>query len=495
MIKTETSYTMTGLAENIGYENSTDGLPSFPMSVPGSAHTVPPPLMPFNIFPDPAADMLNRMKSAASESCACESDAHVPDSHGYKVADIFRLYWKDYQAGSPVTERQSKAVYDILNCRTGAFGYSISACDNCGHTETFPNSCRNSHCPECQGLNRNEWVNARLDDLLPVPYHHAVFTLPDKIFPFCLYNQKTVYDLLFASAAETLKEFGYDTKWLGGKTGFFMVLHTWGQLLTAHPHVHCVIPAGAYNEEISEWVHPVYEKNCFLFPVRALSKVFRGKFIHGLKAVFDKGALEFPGELAPLECKGRFEAYLDNLVSTDWVVYSKAPFSGAEAAVRYVGRYTFRVAVSSARIVTIDNGVIRFKFKNYKKLKDALNYKDIWEVAELPADVFIRRFLYHILPKSYHRIRHYGFLGGGSKALRQEIWEYLVFEEEAGVLEIKTESYAGTPCPECENGVLLPIVVIDGSGRIIQGGFSELAAFRAVKRDTFEAEKTAWDTS
>jgi hypothetical protein len=322
-----------------------------------------------------------------------------------------------------------------------------------------------------------------------------VFTLPDKIFPFCLYNQKTVYDLLFASAAETLKEFGYDTKWLGGKTGFFMVLHTWGQLLTAHPHVHCVIPAGAYNEEISEWVHPVYEKNCFLFPVRALSKVFRGKFIHGLKAVFDKGALEFPGELAPLECKGRFEAYLDNLVSTDWVVYSKAPFSGAEAAVRYVGRYTFRVAVSSARIVTIDNGVIRFKFKNYKKLKDALNYKDIWEVAELPADVFIRRFLYHILPKSYHRIRHYGFLGGGSKALRQEIWEYLVFEEEAGVLEIKTESYAGTPCPECENGVLLPIVVIDGSGRIIQGGFSELAAFRAVKRDTFEAEKTAWDTS
>ena len=492
---------MINSAENVGCENITDGLPLFPEYAPGSPFTVPPALMPFDIFPDPTAELLNRLKlskpeeSAAAESCACESAECGPDNHGFKIADIFRLYWKDYQAVNPVTERQSKAVYDILNCRTGTFGYSISVCDKCGYTETFPNSCRNSHCPECQGINRNEWVNARLDDLLPVPYHHAVFTLPDKIFPFCLYNQKTVYDLLFDSAAATLKEFGYDPKWLGGKTGFFMVLHTWGQLLSSHPHIHCVMPAGAYNEAAGEWVCPVYEKNNFLFPVRALSKVFRGKFIHGLKAAFDKGVLEFPGDLEPLENKGRFNAYLNKLVSKEWVVYSKAPFSGAEAAVRYVGRYTFRVAISSERIISIDNGVIRFKFKNYKKLKDAVNYSDIWEETELPADVFIRRFLYHILPKSYHRIRHYGFLSGSSKGLLKEIWEQLVFEEEAGVLEIKTETYAGTPCPECENGVLLPIVVIDGSGRIIQGSFSELAAFRELKKEMCKAGKAAWDTS
>lgn len=436
---------------------------------------VSPPLMPHNIFPDPSETIKNKLLSSLEMSE--ESIDSGLENPQYDVADIFRLYWKDFQITNPVTERQFKVVYDILNCRTGAFGYCVSACDVCGHREIFPNSCRNSHCPGCQGRKRDEWVQARLDDLLPVPYYHAVFTLPNKIFPLCLYNQQIIYDLLFRSAAETLQEFGYDTKWLGGQTGFFMVLHTWGQLLSVHPHVHCVIPAGAYNKDTCEWVHPKYEKNNFLFPVHALSKVFRGKFIHGLKQAFRANTLKFPGDLKSLQNPGNFESYLNDLVSTNWVVYSKAPFSGPEDVVRYVGRYTHRVAISNSRIISIDNGIIRFTFKNYKKTGKVENYSDLWEETELPADEFIRRFLYHVLPLSYNRIRYYGFMSTNNNALFQEIWEYLVMEEEAGFPKVTTETYTGIDCPKCENGVLVPLVIVDGSGKILKGSFTELSQF------------------
>ena len=450
---------------------------------------VPPSLMPHNIFPDPSETIKDKLllsRKISEESI--DSDLENPQ---YDIADIFRLYWKDFQSTNPVTERQYKVIYDILNCRTGSFGYCISACDACVHTTIFPNSCRNSHCPGCQGRKRNQWVEARLDDLLPVPYYHSVFTLPNKIFPLCLYNQKIVYDLLFHSTAETLQEFGYDTKWLGGKTGFFMVLHTWGQMLPVHPHVHCVIPAGAYNKDTGEWVHPKYEKNNFLFPVYALSKVFRGKFIHGLKQAFRDNTLKFPGDLNSLQQSDNFEAYLNDLVSTNWVVYSKAPFSGPEDVVRYVGRYTHRVAISNSRIISIDNGIIRFTFKNYKKIDKVANYSDLWEETELPADEFIRRFLYHVLPLGFNRIRYYGFMSNSNNALFQEIWECLVMEEEAGLPEVTTEAYAGIPCSKCENGVLVPLVIVDGSGKILKGSFTELSEFSKKRKKLFEIAEEA----
>ena len=467
-----------------------------------SPSIVSPSLLPINLFPDPAQLIIDSMKlSKISETAGTEEAAasmkalDTPESDNSKtnrpvhdIADIFRLYWKDYQFSNLVTPRQYKVVYDILNCRTGSFGYSISACDSCGHTEIFPNSCRNSHCPKCQGNKRMEWVDARIDDLLPVPYYHSVFTLPNSIFPFCLYNQKIVYDLLIHSAAETLQQFGLDPKWLGGKIGIIMVLHTWGQQLPVHPHVHCMIPGGAYDEKECEWVWPKYEKDNFLFPVHALSKVFRGKFICGLKEAFYKGNLDFPGDLEPLQNQGRFEAWLNDMVSTNWVVYSKAPFGGPEDVVRYVGRYTHRVAISSSRIISIGNGIIRFTFKNYKKINEVDNYSDIWEEIGLTADEFIRRFLHHVLPLNFHRIRYFGFLGTCKKALRQEILEYLVFEEETGLPEITTEPYAGMPCSKCEDGIYVPIVIVDGSGNILNGSFSELSAFTKERKQLFKTK-------
>ena len=500
---------MIDVSENIDLKNSADaGLCSHLFSkepIPNdlfSPAIVSPPLQPINLFPDPAQVIIDSMKLSkvyvtvgTEEAAASIKALDIPEYDNsrenrpvHDIADIFRLYWNDYQHSNSVTARQYKVVYDILNCRTGSFGYSINACNTCGHTEIFPNSCRNSHCPKCQGNKRMEWVDARIKDLLPVPYYHSVFTLPNSIFPLCLYNQQIIYDLLIHSAAETLQQFGLGPKWLGGKTGIIMVLHTWGQQLPVHPHVHCMIPGGAYDEKKCEWVWPKYEKNNFLFPVHALSKVFRGKFIHGLKGAFYKGELDFPGDLEPLQNQSRFEAWLNDMVSTNWVVYSKAPFGGSEDVVRYVGRYTHRVAISSSRIISIDNGIIRFTFKNYKKINKVDNYSDIWEETELTADEFIRRFLYHVLPLNFHRIRYFGFLGTCKKALRQEIWEYLVFEEETGLPEIKTEPYAGMPCSKCDNGILVPIVIVDGNGNILNGSFSELSAFTKERKQLFETK-------
>jgi hypothetical protein len=285
-----------------------------------------------------------------------------------------------------------------------------------------------------------------------VPYYHGVFTLPNGIFPFCLYNQKVVYDLLMSSTAETLEAFGYDSKWLGGKTGFFMVLHTWGQQLCVHPHVHCVIPAIGYNQDNCELVRSKYEKNDFLFPVRGLSKVFRGKFIAGLKEAFEQKELEFAGELECLSNRGRFEAWLNELVSNEWVVYSKAPFSSSEDVVRYVGRYTHRVAISNSRILSIDNGVICFSFKNYKKSKEIKDYKELWEEMELSSDEFIRRFLFHVMPLNFHRIRYYGFLSSNNKKLFKEIKEALLlesFEKTDETIKTCREVSLKMDCPCC----------------------------------------------
>lgn len=410
------------------------------------------------------------------------------ENGGCELADIFKLYWSDFQSNNRVTPRQYKVVYDILHCRSGDFGYSVNVCDTCGHTELFANSCRNSHCPKCQGRKRQEWVDARMEELLPVPYFHCVFTIPNRIFPFCLFNQKLVYDLLFSSVAETLHEFGYDPKWAGGKSGFFMVLHTWGQQLPVHPHVHCVIPGGAYDETTGEWIHHKYERNNFLYPVKALSRVFRGKFVSGLEDAFCRGELNFPEELASLGTFPMFKGWLRELVFHDWVVYAKRPFSSPENVVRYVGMYTHRVAISNNRLISCDNGVVRFWFKNYKRLNEVEHYNEIWEEMELTADEFIRRFLHHVMPKGFNRIRYYGFLSNNNKELLEKIQHLLLTEKESELPSNEPKAYTGIPCPRCETGVLMPFVILDGCGNILNGDVEEFIDFRRERERRYNRE-------
>jgi hypothetical protein len=388
------------------------------------------------------------------------------------LGDIFRHYGDAYIATHRLTDQQRKVIEAIRTCRTFKAGWHVDVCSTCGHAEARPNSCGNRHCPLCQGKNRFDWVEARMHDLLPVQYYHVVFTLPDKIFPFCLYNQKVVYDLLFHSAAETLKAFGKDEQWLGAdKMGFFGVLHTWGQPLNCHPHVHVVVPAGGLDEG-GEWVWPTYTEKNVLFPVHALAKVFRGKFIAGLKQAYEDGELAFPGQLAELEEQDAFEAWLDALVSKNWVVYAKAPFNGPLQVLRYVSRYTHRVAISNARILSLDDGVIRFRYKNYKKQETCESDRELWEEMELPVDTFMQRFLYHVLPKGYHRIRYYGFLNGGQKWMCQQAREELVFEEECGLPDVgegARNTWEGMPCPACEEGLMITVIVVNRQGRMIFG--------------------------
>jgi len=421
--------------------------------------------------PLPVPDAADAANAAGQQERPSDEETSSPT-----LGDIFRQYGDAYIATHPLTDQQRKVIEAIRTCRTFKAGWHVDVCSTCGHAEARPNSCGNRHCPLCQGKNRFDWVAARVHDLLPVQYYHVVFTLPDKIFPFCLYNQKVVYDLLFHSAAETLKAFGKDEQWLGAeKMGFFGVLHTWGQPLNPHPHVHVVVPAGGLDEG-GEWVWPTYAENNFLFPVHALAKVFRGKFIAGLKQAYEDGELEFPGQLAELEEEEAFEGWLDELVSKNWVVYAKAPFSGPLQVLRYVSRYTHRVAISNSRILSIEGGVIRFSYKNYKKKKQKEEKSDhdeeLWEEMELPVETFMQRFLYHVLPKGYHRIRYYGFLSGSQKAVCQDAWEELVFEEECGLPDVGEDArntWEGMPCPECEDGLMSTVIVVNTHGRIIFG--------------------------
>ncbi len=435
------------------------------------------------------------------------SPCHNPQSHPVDItgspdssqaasptlADVFRRYGPTYLATHAVTLQQRKVMEAIQQCRTFARGYHLDVCTNCGHREIRPNSCGNRHCPTCQSKNRIEWVEARMKDLLPVPYFHVVFTLPNSIYPFCLYNQQVVYDLLFHSAAETLKSFGRDPQWLGAESmGFFGVLHTWGQTLSCHPHGHFVVPAGGVDAN-GEWVWPSSGTHHFLFPVHAMAKVYRGKFIAGLKQAYARKQLVFPGDLCNYAEEFDFEAWLDTLVSKNWVVYAKAPFSGPEQVVRYISRYTHRVAISNQRILSIEHGRVRFTYKNYKRKGKCERSEELWEEMELPAEEFIRRFLHHVLPSGYHRIRYYGFLSGSQKARLQAIWEELVFEEEQGLPEVTAmPSWKGLPCPACDDGILEIALVVTAKGQVVYSN-PHLLSIPSANRECERLE--AWNTS
>lgn len=285
-------------------------------------------------------------------------------------------------------------------CRTAVLGGHKDRCDSCGHIEISYNSCRNRHCPKCQSLQKERWIEARGEDLLPIQYFHVVFTIPSELNALVIMNQKVMYDLMFRSVSETLMELSYDPKHLGARIGFMGVLHTWGQNLMDHPHVHCVVTGGGLSSDGTHWVSC---RKKFFIPVRVMSALFRGKFLSHLKGVFESGGLIFPGGIGHLKESHVFERFRRQFYHKKWVVYCKPPFDGAKGVLQYLGRYTHRIAISNNRIISVEGGNVSSRWRDYSD-------GDKQKIMTFKADEFIRRFLLHVLPDRYVRIRHFGLL-------------------------------------------------------------------------------------
>jgi Putative transposase/Transposase zinc-binding domain len=297
----------------------------------------------------------------------------------------------------------------IEQCRSAALGGHVERCEDCGHSRIAYNSCRNRHCPKCQGAAAEDWLAARQADLLPVGYFHVVFTLPTEIAPIAYQNKAVIYDLLFRAAAETLLTIAADPRHLGARIGATAVLHSWGSAMTHHPHVHMIVPGGGISLDGTHWVRC---KPGFLLPVRVLSRLFRRLFLTALADAHAAGRLAFLGEIEDLCRRKVFDAHLAPLKRKDWFVYAKPPFSGPEAVLAYLARYTHRVAIANSRLIALDERGVTFRYKDYRR-----NGQARYRAMTLGADEFIRRFLLHVLPKGFHRIRHYGLLASaGCKA-------------------------------------------------------------------------------
>jgi len=325
-----------------------------------------------------------------------------------EVADLIRI------AGDAFIERNRqwigwkhvKVLLAIARCRTAALGGHLDECTRCGHRAISYNSCRNRHCPKCQTGARERWIAARQRELLPTRYVHVVFTLPRELAPLVLQNRKAVYGLLFRASAETLMEVARDPRHLGAEIGFFSVLHTWNQKLGLHPHVHCVIPAGGLSLDHARWIRSHYR---FFLPVKVLSRVFRGKFVAGLKRAFQDGQLRFHGNLALLAQPKIFAAWVRPLFRKDWVVYAKRPFGGPQYVLQYLGRYTHRVAISNHRLLSFADGKVTIRWR------DSAHHNE-QKLLPLSVDEFLRRFLLHLLPQGFVRIRNFGFLANRRRA-------------------------------------------------------------------------------
>jgi hypothetical protein len=320
----------------------------------------------------------------------------------FEVADIIRAHGDGFvdRNRSWLTWLHLRILFAIEHCRTAVLGGHLDRCRQCGFEATSFNSCRSRHCPKCQTNARNQWLAVRGQELLPVKYVHVVFTIPHELSWLALNNKKVVYDLLFHASAATLLEIAADPKHLGAEIGFLSVLHTWGQNLQIHPHIHCVIPSGGLSTDHQRWIHPRYS---FFLPVKVLSRVFRGKFVAGLKRAFRDGQLLFPGKMKPLAQQKAFRGFLRTLFRNDWVVYAKRPFGGPEHVLHYLARYTHRVAISNHRIVDFADGKVTFRWKDY-------GHKNKKRLMTVTAEEFLRRFLLHSLPRGFVRIRFCGFL-------------------------------------------------------------------------------------
>jgi hypothetical protein len=380
-----------------------------------------------------------------------------------EVADIFRDHgpaWRRANAGR-VSLAQLKVMAAIEACRTAALGGHVAACTACDHTHIAYNSCRNRHCPKCQGVAARAWLERRAADLLPVPYYHVVFTLPAPIADIAYANKAVVYDLLLRTSAETLMTIAADPRHLGAKIGMTSVLHTWGSAMTHHPHVHIIVAGGGLSEDGERWIAC---RPGFFLPVRVLSRLFRRLFLTGLAVAHAAGRLRFFGELARLADPAAFAAHIAPLRRTEWVVYAKAPFGGPQAVLTYLSRYTHRVAIANSRLVVADAETVTFRWKDYRAAG-----RNRQKLMTLATDEFLRRFLLHVLPKGFHRIRHYGLFANAARvrnveAIRRSLNATPPGDEQAPAGEAQDNednpSIGRTlrqPCPCCGG----PMIVIE----------------------------------
>ena len=339
---------------------------------------------------------------------------------GLEVADIFRHAGPAYRQhhATALSQGQRRVMSAIERCRTAALGGHVEQCDTCGHLRIAFNSCRNRHCPKCQSLVRAQWLDDRQADLIPVEYFHVVFTLPEAVAAIAYQNKAVVYDLLFQATAETLRTIAADPKHLGAEIGFIAILHTWGQNLLHHPHLHCVVPGGGLSADGERWI------SCrpgFFLPVRVLSRLFRRLFLAQLQATFDAGHLHFYHALEGLQAPTAFARYLAPMRQAEWVVYAKPPFGGPRHVLEYLGRYTHRVAISNNRLTEFADDQVSFRWKDYR-------HESRPKVMQLAAEEFIRRFLLHVLPSGFQRIRHYGFLANRYRAVKLDRCRQLLAE-------------------------------------------------------------------
>ncbi len=359
---------------------------------------------------------------------------------------------------------QHRLMHAIEACRTPELGHVEEWCDRCGYTHTYYRSCRNRHCPKCQGLARAKWLEQRKAELLPTEYFHVVFTLPQPIAAIAFYNRELVYDLLFHATAQTLLTIAADPKHLGVATGFFAVLHSWGQTLHFHPHLHCVVPSGGLSADHERWI----PGSCkFLLPVKVLSKLFRRLFLEALEKAYAAGKLQFfdGTELSSLTDPAAFARYLEPLKHAKWVVYAKAPFGGPEHVLQYLGRYTHRIAISNWRILKLENGMVFFEWKDYRDGNQS-------KVMTLPADEFIRRFLQHAVPPGFQRIRYYGFLANCHRKAKLDLCRRLLATATSVLLpqpaQCRDFLAALTRvdlrrCPQCGRGILSRVTFLPPS--------------------------------
>jgi hypothetical protein len=382
-----------------------------------------------------------------------------------EVADIFRDHgaaWRDANAGH-VSLGQLQAMSAIERCRTAALGGHVAACEDCAHTQIAYNSCRNRHCPKCQGAAARDWLAEREAELLPVPYFHLVFTLPAAIADIAHQNKAVIYDLLFKASSETLLTIAADPKHLGARIGITAVLHTWGSAMTHHPHLHMIVPGGGLSADGSKWVAG---KASFFLPVRVLSKLFRRLMLEKLAAAHAAGKLQFFGEHAHLAAAAAFAAFLAPLRTTRWFVYSKRPFAGPQAVLAYLARYTHRVAIANSRLIAAHDDGVTFKWKDYR-----FEGRDRHKTMTLAPDEFIRRFLLHVLPKGFHRIRHYGLLASAARRANiARVRELLAAPEPPTLPDPTTKATATAPtdhrppCPSCGGRMIVVETFERGGG-------------------------------
>jgi hypothetical protein len=327
-----------------------------------------------------------------------------------EVADILSAQGHTFLEQHPWLSAQQRSVLRaIARCRTAALGGHLDRCDACGHQAISYNSCRNRHCPKCQAQTRERWLHARERELLDVPYVHVVFTLPHGLLPLAYRNSTRLYTWLFQASAATLREVAADPRHLGAEIGVLSILHTWGQTLVRHPHVHCVVPAGGLARDHTRWIYP----KCagFFLPVKVLSRVFRGKFVDALRRAYKRNELDLAGGSEHLRDPAAWRVFIDALFETDWVVYAKPAFGGASAVLRYLGRYTHRVAISNHRLIAFDGERVTFQWKDYAR-------GNHWRTMTLTAMEFLRRFVQHVLPRGFVRIRQFGYLASPCRTAR-----------------------------------------------------------------------------